>query len=158
LGLLRTRFGKSRRAGTMHRGRRLLPISTSKDTGMARRRTTRTGAGSRSRMQRHDATTCGGHLVVLAARKKGIGGWDLTLQRRQTTRHAGRAEDEACRACRRRARVRLLDACTARHLRWQAALLRSDPATGKPRWRAASRCAQAVHRPPRRLAEPGRRA
>jgi hypothetical protein len=43
----------------VHRGRRLLPISTSEDTGMARRRTTRTGAGLRARMQRHDATTCG---------------------------------------------------------------------------------------------------
>jgi hypothetical protein len=42
-------------------------------------------------------------------------------------------------------------------MRWQAALLRSDPAAGKPRWRAASRRAQAVHRSPRRLAEPGRR-
>jgi hypothetical protein len=61
---------------------------------MARRRTTHIGAGSRARMQRHEATTCGGHLVVLAARKKGMGGRDLTLQRRRTTRRAGRADDE----------------------------------------------------------------
>ena len=103
-GLLCTRFGKSRHAGAVHKGRRLLPISTSEDTGMARRRTTRTGAGSRARMQRHDATTCGGHLVVLAARKKGIGGRDLTLRRRQTTRRAGRADDEPVCGCWTRAR------------------------------------------------------
>jgi hypothetical protein len=78
LGLLRTRFGKSRRAGGgggVHRGRCLLLISTSEDTCMARRRTTRTGAGLSERMQRHDATMCGGHLVVLAARSSCAGGW-----------------------------------------------------------------------------------
>jgi hypothetical protein len=98
--------GSANRAarGAVHRGRRLLPISTSEDTGMARRRTTHIGAGSRARMQRHDTTTCGGHLVVLAARKKGMGRWDLTLQRRRTTRRVGRADDEPACGCWTRAR------------------------------------------------------
>jgi hypothetical protein len=56
------------------------------------------------------------------------------------------ADDEACRACRRRARVRRLDASTVRHPRWRAAP--ADRCAGEPRWLHAA--GRAGRGPPRR--------
>jgi hypothetical protein len=94
--------GSAKRAarGAVHRGRRLLPISTSEDTGMARRRTTHTGAGLRARMKRHDATTCGGHLAVLAVRNSCAGGID-----RGSLHHGHAGTDCATAAARRGGRT-----------------------------------------------------
>jgi hypothetical protein len=137
--MLCTRFGKSRHAGGVHRGRRLLPISTSEDTGMARRRTMRTWAGSRACMQRHDATTCGGHLVVLAARKKGMGGRNLTLRRRRTTRRAGRVDDDLACGSWTRARRGIRAGCAPR---WPHTACRAGCAS---RWPRHGCCAQGPH-------------